>query len=500
MKDAKKKALACMLAAASLLAVGASGVAANAAGATDSTITLSGALDGHEFQAYQLGKYSDPVDSNNNQTWDSVQVTNAGTDATFTGWLDAALTDAKITVPEKYDQAGALAQDGLQATQLKSAAKALANAADKPAPVTIDGKTKFTAAAGADSLTLNMPSEGLYLIVDNNGLPIIIGTKIQGKDMDKSRLGKAQIKSTAMSLDKTADKTDVTVGSTVNFTASFTLPSKDAAATKFVYKDTPTGMTIDATKVTVKIDGTADTTLKAASDGKGGFTVDFASVLQTKADKAVEITYPAVITTAGAKNHGDIDATIDGKDDTVVPVEVTVASHEFILNKVATKGNSAVVGAGFKIQDKAADKWMKYASGKWSYATDEASATELTTLAADAAGKLGLQAGQVAFKGLGAGKYLVKETTVPDGFYKAVKPQFTVTIGADGGVTIGDESDPQLSDVNGNVVTVKNVNSPTALPQTGAFSTIMGVAGLLLIMGVGTAGIKTARTYRQQAA
>ena len=35
------------------------------------------------------------------------------------------------------------------------------------------------------SLTLNVPGEGLYLVVDSDGLPIIVGTQIDGKDLEK---------------------------------------------------------------------------------------------------------------------------------------------------------------------------------------------------------------------------------------------------------------------------------------------------------------------------
>ena len=61
------------------------------------------------------------------------------------------------------------------------------------------------------SLTLNVPGEGLYLVVDSDGLPIIVGTKINGKDLEKQALGTAAIKSTSISVDKEGSG-DTTIG------------------------------------------------------------------------------------------------------------------------------------------------------------------------------------------------------------------------------------------------------------------------------------------------
>lgn len=141
-------------------------------------------------------------------------------------WLKAALTKAGLGVDSAkgLDEAGTLAAT-TQAAKLSTVANALADAANKPGAVVAD-KTSNTG-----SLTLNVPGEGLYLVVDSDGLPIIVGTKINGKDLEKQALGTAVIKSTSISVDKEGSG-DTTIGKTVSYTATFKIPQKNANPTK----------------------------------------------------------------------------------------------------------------------------------------------------------------------------------------------------------------------------------------------------------------------------
>lgn len=444
--------------------------AANAA--TPATITLNAAqgetLAGHTFDVYRLGSYADPTDPDNNGKVNTVNVTG---DDTTNPWITAAL-GASNPVKPGMDAAGTLASITDAAT-LKSIATDLAGSDAKPeAALTRQTSDKNT-------ITLNLPDQGLYLIVDSAGLPIIVGTQIDGKDLENQALGVAVIKSTAISVDKNGDG-DTTIGQTVSYTAQSRIPDKNANPTKLSYTDSPVNLAIDHDSIKVKIgDGepTAVPAEKITWNKDGGFTFTADSYLTDQTyGKTVTISYSAQVTGKDPHNTGTIKATIDGQDKTDSD-EVTLANFDFTLKKTKSdQQETAVPGAGFVIRNKAG-KYLKLdaATGKWTY-IDAKDAAAAKTAGAE---RLTGQDGTLAFDGLGDGEYTVEESTVPTGFLPT-PAAFTVTIkdgkaqvagtGLNNGLTTA-----QKDMAENGTVKVKNLDSPSQLAQTGA-------AGILLIV------------------
>lgn len=219
------------------------------------------------------------------------------------------------------------------------------------------------------SLTLNVPGEGLYLVVDSDGLPIIVGTKINGKDLEKQALGTAVIKSTSISVDKEGSG-DTTIGKTVSYTATFKIPQKNANPTKLSYTDQPTNLAIVRNSLKIKVDNQAAVAVPSEAitwNRDGGFTLTGDSYLSDATyGKTVVISYDATVTGKDPHNTGTVKATLDGKDKTTSD-DVTLANFDFDLAKVKADGRTAVKDAGFVIKNQAG-KYMKLdaASGKWS--------------------------------------------------------------------------------------------------------------------------------------
>lgn len=229
--DAKRLAAACA-AAATLMGCGLATTAMAAPATvndatTNTAITLNAAegnsLDGHTFTFYRLGSYGDII---GNGDKDVSSLTVLKIDDATDQWIAAANKTAGVTDYQGYDAAGDLAHvantknprndltdakhnnaanadpadsgNGVQKT-LRKAAKALAGsvpAAVKPA-ATVTGH-------GATQTTTPL-ANGLYLVVDSNGSPMIVGTPIQGaKTLNGVTLGTLTIKAKTVNVDKKA--------------------------------------------------------------------------------------------------------------------------------------------------------------------------------------------------------------------------------------------------------------------------------------------------------
>ena len=343
-------AMAC--AAASMLAGLALSPSAMAAGAT---ITLQGAdgasLAGHTFDVYRIGTYTD-------QILNGTQISSLGVrgDTASNAWAADAIGIANAYDPDTaddiakvygYDDAGNIANIKMdsQARQLRNISKALAQSSRRPAA--IQGGANLTTTQS--TLTINVPSEGLYYITDSAGNPIMVGTKSgnanimknDAKDPQWRTLGTAVVKSKSMRVDKkvqvqrngatvgkdgtASDPVGVTVGDTVTNTVEVTVPNKQAAsAVKFKLIDQPKGQTYvkgslsvrlknapqtDITADAVIYDGTTqnnaksipgDPTLKTADNKPadpdlaipaGGWGIDGKKLLDRYSNRTIVITY-----------------------------------------------------------------------------------------------------------------------------------------------------------------------------------------------------------------
>lgn len=343
-------AMACAIA--SMLAGLALAPSAMAAGAT---ITLQGAdgasLAGHTFDVYRIGTYTD-------QILNGTRISSLGVrgDTASNAWAADAIGIANAYDPSTaddigkvygYDDAGNIANIKMdsQTRQLRNISKALAQSSRRPAA--IQGGANLTTTQS--TLTINVPSEGLYYITDSAGNPIMVGTKsgnanimqLDAKDPQWRTLGVAVVKAKSVRVDKkvqvqrngatvgkdgtTNDPVGVTVGDTVTNTVEVTVPNKQAAsAVKFKLVDQPKGQTYvkgslsvrlknaprtDITADAVVYDGTTqnnaksipgDPTLKTADNKPadpdlaipaGGWGIDGRKLLDKYSNRTIVITY-----------------------------------------------------------------------------------------------------------------------------------------------------------------------------------------------------------------
>lgn len=323
--------------------------------AADTTITLQGAdgasLAGHTFDVYRIGTYTD-------QILNGTRISSLGVrgDTASNAWAADAIGIANAYDPSTaddigkvygYDDAGNIANIKMdsQTRQLRNISKALGQSTRKPAA--IQGGANLTTTQS--TLTINVPSEGLYYITDSAGNPIMVGTKSgnanimknDAKDPQWRTLGTAVVKAKSVRVDKkvqvqrngttvgkdgtTNDPVSVTVGDTVTNTVEVTVPNKQAAsAVKFKLIDQPKGQTYvqgslsvrlknapqtDITADAVIYDGTTqnnaksipgDPTLKTADNKPadpdlaipaGGWGIDGRNLLDKYSNRTIVITY-----------------------------------------------------------------------------------------------------------------------------------------------------------------------------------------------------------------
>lgn len=540
--DAKRLAAACAAAAALMgcgFATTAMAAPATVNDATTNTaITLNAAegnsLAGHTFTFYRLGSYGDIIANGSN---DVRSLTVKKLDDATDRWIAAANKTAGVHDYQGFDAAGDLAHvantadpqndltdakhdnaanadpadsgNGVQRT-LRKAAKALAGSV----PTTVKPAATVTG-SGATQTTTPL-ANGLYLVVDDHGSPMIVGTPIQGaKTLNGVTLGTLTIKAKTVNVDKkaaqdrenaknlvdapTADNpASWRVGDTVDFQFETTLPNMQNANSHKVV-DVMHGMTLSGSpSVKLKTGSTditkaAGVTVTPGANGNG-FTVEFSQdALKAYSAKRVVVTYKALITSAKRGDQASNTATastrfydggeVNPNDPPTTVDKTIVAAYDLNLVKTNWDGTRKLAGAGFRIRNVDTGKWMTLASnGQWSDAQTGVG-TELKT-GAD---------GKVNFAGLGAGKYRIEETTVPAGMVTfptaLVKVDFTV---ADNGTITVTKDDNNLKTGfvgdkdKGYTLTAKNVDSLTQLPQTGG---AFGMAAMAVVAVVGLGGV-----------
>lgn len=500
MKGTFKRALGA-IAAAALALTGFAAVTgtANAAEGDSSTIVVTGDVAGRTFTAYPLGTYANAVDGENDcaSSVDLVQSDEWGSPT-----IADAATAAMTSVPDEYSgNELAYVASSATAAQLRDFASALERADAKPAG------TSVTAGDTASSVTIDVPAEGWYLVVDSAGSPLLIGTKVTVDDAVKgclagTTLGTAVAKpSTIPTPGKKAydasgnlvSDISALVGSTVTFQVTSNVPNH-TGYTSYDWQivDTPSsGLVIDESSVEVAVDDVTDFSAYTAAVADGVLTVTFADVTALPIGAAITITYDATVTKDAIVTEdtpgGAVNSVIAKHDDvTSEDGKVTVKSYGFEFTKVDSAG-TALDGAQFTVQN---------ASGAYLTPTDDHAQTGAWTFA-DAEYKFSGADGVFSFQGLPAGTYTVAETDVPDGYMQSVKATFDVTIAADGAVSVKESGLLGLVSVGETgAVTVLNVTSVTQLPATGAAGIALFVALGLLIAGAGVATYMKSRNVR----
>lgn len=510
-----KKISAACAAAAALAALCVPG----AAFAADGTLTLNAGdgstLAGHSFTVYKLANYNDVVKDGANVK--SVSANNP--DQTTGDWIAAALKANGVN----YDLAqGRNAAEQLLRLQNSNTLRKVAGTLQSTAATSKVTAVKTNQTSTTSSLNLTLP-EGYYLVVDAQGIPILVSTTIGGatRMSNGQTLGSTQIKTNVTKIDKKIKSVDgtwkdsaaATNGETRDFKATFTVPNKLAVDT-ITLEDHMTGITyIDGSFHATTSSGTDITNQfgsigkdkitaaagKTQTDGTGFKVTSLQSLVDTYQGKQVTVTYQGKVVNASKANKAinqiiltsnwlpsvippNVPTPNPGTDETPVP------TYDVNLKKIsAADGNRTIQGAKFKIHNDSLNQWYTWdsASNQWTFGTDESKATEFSTNAQ----------GVINFTRLGAGTYTVKETQVPTGYFTFVKPSFTIKVTDDGHVTIAGKDQPGLTgkvtnaDANASTPTavVKNIDNITQLPQTGAETMGIMIVGAFAIILVATA-------------
>lgn len=397
--------------------------------AADTTITLQGAdgasLAGHTFDVYRIGTYTD-------QILNGTRISSLGVrgDTASNAWAADAIGIANAYDPDTaddigkvygYDDAGNIANIKMdsQARQLRNISKALAQSSRRPAA--IQGGANLTTTRS--TLTINVPSEGLYYITDSAGNPIMIGTKSgnanimknDAKDPQWRTLGTAVVKAKSVRVDKkvqvsrdgatvgkdgtATNPVGVTVGDTVTNTVEVTVPNKQAAsAVKFKLVDQPKGQTYvqgslsvrlknapqtDITADAVIYDGTTqnnaksipgDPTLKTADNKPadpdlaipaGGWGIDGRNLLDKYSNRTIVITYRMTVDKASvtdpANNTVHTYGTFtDGIHFTTITDQDKVDIKAYDFTlRKVDAGNVNTLLDGARFQIQRNGKWMK---------------------------------------------------------------------------------------------------------------------------------------------
>lgn len=397
--------------------------------AADTTITLQGAdgasLAGHTFNVYQIGTYTD-------QILNGTQISSLGVrgDTASNAWAADAIGIANAYDPSTaddigkvygYDDAGNIANIKMdsQTRQLRNISKALSQSSKKPAA--IQGGANLTTTQS--TLTINVPSEGLYYITDSAGNPIMIGTKSgnanimknDAKDPQWRTLGTAVVKAKSVRGDKkvqvqrngttvgkdgtTNDPVGVTVGDTVTNTVEVTVPNKQAAsAVKFKLIDQPKGQTYvkgslsvrlknaprtDITADAIVYDGTTQNNAKSipgdpalkTADNKpadpdlaipaGGWGIDGRNLLDKYSNRTIVITYrmtvdKASITDPAANTIHTYGTFTDGVRFTTITDQDKADIKAYDFTlRKVDAGNVNTLLDGARFQIQRNGKWMK---------------------------------------------------------------------------------------------------------------------------------------------
>lgn len=587
-----KKLCAGLAAAATLLgglALGAS--AANAAAPTGTaTITIratdTGAIAGHTFKAVRVGTYGSFEPTTDGTKVKGVSVDTYAEDSAVKTAADTALT--AVDPNWKNTAAGKIYADnpiGYVAAKSGYDANNNYNDSDENAVPQWSGNlrnfvdnlvdvqklfnnpspdnTYETKAAenGTSAVFENLP-EGIYVVIDatavekgdegetvyGNSIPMFVGTKIYGRDLEKQTLGEVKMKNEPLTVIKTPNSRPSGIGEEKTYTITAPIPNTTGHQNnKFSFEDVPgLGLTVDSTNweltLTATKDGKNSKTLakdtdytvsmpkneagaEVASfrgDGSKDFTVDLSKWLAKDEHEAYiggtfTMTYKATVNEEAPKT-GIIDnkVTVD-RNGTTTFDQTKVFTGKFELTKDDKDGNG-LAGAEFKlykghdaVDTAAAIKFVKSnVEGKTVYTVaDDQSATLSDTIVDTIVTEKtdNNKVKPVQIFGLN-GNYTLVETKAPTEFSQSFLPKVNVTVAIMSEapyetftqkVTFDAKEWGELVNAENDKLTVKvtNIRNITELPLTGAAGTaLFSVVALLIAGAAATLAVKARNTKR----
>lgn len=329
------------------------------------------------------------------------------------------------------------------------------------------------------------------------------------------------LKTTAPSIEKKADKTSVNIGDVVEYTVTGSVPDTTGYE-QYVYKIHDTlsngldfvknanGDALDnANEVNVKVvftaEGTTDPstapTTATLDTTKKKMSLDLSAWVranQTNKGKEFTVTYYAKVNKDAVvteKNSAKLEYGNDPDNTTTTtPSEAKTPTYPLDINKYAKGGdNKKLAGAKFKLYsnkedaDAANDNAIKVSAvaGKAGHYVVDPTSTTTEFVSVDSI--TGVDGYNLHVNGLAAGTYYLVETEAPAGYNKLTDPiKVTITKDGDTNWTVKKNDTAE----NDKIIDVEN-STGSILPSTGGMGTIaFTVVAALLVLGVAVSFIR----------
>lgn len=364
------------------------------------------------------------------------------------------------------------------------------------------------------SYKFNNLGAGYYLVYVTGGKEIqsSLVTVEKGKD------NTVNLKTTAPSIGKTADKGTVSIGEVVKYTVTGSVPDTTGYA-EYVYKihdtlsdgldfvndkngATVTGNTVNVTVAFtgagVTAAGTTPTTATLSGNGNRTMALDLSAWVranQKNKGKEFTVTYYAKVNKAAdvsTKNNATLEyGNNPGETTTTTPSEAKTPTYPLDINKTKKGSEEKLAGAKFRLYSSEADakandeskaiKVSPVVAGN--YVVDPASTTTEFESVKSIEGK----GYNLHVNGLAAGTYYLVETEAPAGYNKLTAPiKVTITKTEDTEWTISKDGTEETD----KIIDVEN-STGSMLPSTGGMGTIaFTVVAALLVLGVAVSFIR----------
>lgn len=364
------------------------------------------------------------------------------------------------------------------------------------------------------SYKFNNLGAGYYLVYVTGGKEIqsSLVTVEKGKD------NTVNLKTTAPSIGKTADKGTVSIGEVVKYTVTGSVPDTTGYA-EYVYKihdtlsdgldfvndkngATVTGNTVNVTVAFtgtgVTAAGTTPTTATLSGNGNRTMALDLSAWVranQKNKGKEFTVTYYAKVNKDALvteKNSATLEYGNDPDNTTTTkPSEAQTPTYPLDIKKFKTGSDEKLAGAKFRLYSSEVDakandeskaiKVSPVVAGN--YVVDPASTTREFESVKSIEGK----GYNLHVNGLAAGTYYLVETEAPAGYNKLTAPiKVTITKTGDTEWTISKDGTEETD----KIIDVEN-STGSMLPSTGGMGTIaFTVVAALLVLGVAVSFIR----------
>ncbi len=415
------------------------------------TITISNAVSGETYSAYQMLTFT-PVEGN----------AEAGVYKVATGW------EAFFAEGGKGRTYFDIAAD--ETVTLKEGADLTALAADA---IAYEGKTvTATAEAANATVVLSDLPLGYYVVDTSLGTICALTNTNSDETVIEKNEGPALVKKIVE--DGLVDANTVAIGDTVTYQATITIG--EGVENYVMHDKMSAGLTfgkVESVKIgdadvvagnyTVTSTGLTDgCTFEIAFDNE--YTEDLARGTEIVVIYTATVDEDAVVGSTGNPNEAWLEFNT-GDEVRTTPEDIVITyTTKLTVNKTDKDGN-ALAGAGFTLYKKNGEAW-------------DAVGNEITGVTT------------FVWNGLDEGEYKIEETTVPAGYNKAADIEFTISATVPEEVTAVGDTATWAS--NNNDVTVTNGTYETAvknltgglLPETGGIgTTIFYIVGALLVVG-----------------